>query len=137
MHEPVILELAAPPSSNRWWRRAGHRMHLSHEAEDYKKFVAWKLRGMGVANGAPVFPTEQLSVVIVWRRDRKSGDLDKRLGVILDALQETTIDGVHLPGLYASDAQVVQIWARRCDEHPQLAPGTIRVEVCANDPQPV
>ena len=130
MSEPVILELTAPPSANRWWRRAGNRMHLSHEAQEYKQSVAWKLRTMGIANGAPVFPTERLSVVVVWRRDRKAGDLDKRLGVILDALQQTTIGGVHLPGLYASDAQVEQIWARRCDEHPELAPGTIRVEVC-------
>lgn len=118
--EPVLLELPAPPSANRWWRRAGNRMHLSHEAEDYKADVARRLN----VHGAPHFPTERLTLVMVWRRDRKAGDLDKRLGVLLDALQGS---------VYASDAQIVQLWARRCDDHPELAPGTVRVEVCATD----
>ena len=90
-------------------------MHLSREAKDYKADVATRA-------GAVTFTTEPVGVIVVWRRDRKAGDLDKRLGVLLDALQ-----GV----VYASDAQVVQIWARRCDEHPELEPGTVRVEVCA------
>lgn len=119
----LTLELPAPPSANRWWRRAGNRMHLSHEAEDYKADVAKRLGWLGGAT-APKFPTEALTVVMVWRRDRKSGDLDKRLGVLLDALQGS---------VYYSDAQIVQLWARRCDEHPELAPGTVRVEICATD----
>lgn len=112
----IVLVLPEPPSANRWWRRHGATMHLSREAKDYKSAVALRAR----CPEKPVFETEPVSVVIVWRRDRKAGDLDKRLGVLLDALQ-----GV----VYANDSQVVQIWARRCDEHPELKPGTVRVEV--------
>lgn len=114
---PVVLELPEPPSANRWWRRHGSVMHLSREAKQYKADVA--TRGQ---LAAPAFSEGPVSVVIVWRRDRKAGDLDKRLGVLLDALQ-----GV----VYANDSQVVQIWARRCDEHPTLQPGTVRVEISA------
>lgn len=103
-------------------------MHLSHEARDYKADVATRA---GV-NGKPIFPDEPLTVVVVWRRTRKAGDLDKRLGVLLDALQSwTDSKGLRHPGVYENDAQIVQIWARRCDEHPELAPGTVRVEVSA------
>ena len=121
---PVVLILPAPPSANRWWRKHGTTMHLSKEAKAYKELVAVTARvHPSLIKGAPAivaFPEQPLSVVIVWRRDRKAGDLDKRLGVLLDALQ-----GV----IYANDSQIVQIWARRCDEHPELQPGTVRVEV--------
>lgn len=101
-------------------------MHLSHEARDYKADVALRA---GV-KGAPIFPDQPLTIVVVWRRARKSGDLDKRLGVLLDALQSwTDKKGLRHPGVYENDSQIVQIWARRCDEHPELAPGTVRVEV--------
>ena len=114
-------------------------MHLSHEAREYKRDV---FQRAGV-NGAPIFPSGDVSVVVVWRRTLKSGDLDKRLGVLLDALQsirqrvpdhtaknasKTRLEVV-APGVYDSDAQVAMIWARRCDEHEQLEPGTVRVEV--------
>lgn len=112
-------------------------MHLSHEARAYK---ADAFQRAGV-NGAPIFPTGDVSVVIVWRRTMKAGDLDKRLGVLLDALQsirkrvpDHTAPGktrlaVVAPGVYDSDAQVAMIFARRCDAHEQLEPGTVRVEV--------
>lgn len=119
----VLLELPECPSANRWWRRAGSHMHLSHEAKAYKADVAQRL---GV-NGAPVFPTEALTVIVVWRRQRKSGDLDKRLGVLLDSLQGS---------VYQTDAQIVQIWARRCDDHPIVAAGMMHVEVFANQSAP-
>lgn len=126
--QPVALVLPEPPSANVWWRRHGSVMHLSHDARDYKADVALRA---GV-NGKPIFPDQPLTIVIVWRRARKSGDLDKRLGVLLDALQSwTDTKGLRHPGVYENDAQIVQIWARRCDEHPDLAPGMVRVEVSA------
>lgn len=114
-------------------------MHLSHEAREYKRDVFARA---GVKD-APIFPNGDLSVVVVWRRSIKSGDLDKRLGILLDALQsirqrvpDESAPGkmrlvVTAPGVYDSDAQVAQIWARRCDEHDSLAPGSMRVEVSA------
>lgn len=56
-----------------------------------------------------------VAVSIDWYRGRKSGDLDKRLGVVLDALQ-----GV----LYENDNQIVELTARRFD-----APGNPRIVV--------
>lgn len=140
MREPVILTLPEPPSANRWWRIAGNALHLSHAATDYKADVA---RRAGVT-GAPLFPTEPLSVVIVWHRDRLAGDLDKRVGILLDAMQSIkkrvpdpkavgrrkTRDVMLAPGVYDDDNQVVQIWARRCDAHPTIPKGFVQVEIC-------
>lgn len=137
----MILVLPEPPSANVWWRKWRNRMVLSNEARAYK---ADAFQRAGV-NGAPLFPSEDVTVVMVWRRTLKAGDLDKRLGVLLDALQslskrvpDPTATGktktrrvVLAPGVYDNDGQVAMIWARRCDEHDSLEPGTVRVEVSA------
>jgi Holliday junction resolvase RusA-like endonuclease len=117
--------LPEPPSANRWWRRAGSRVHLSKDAKDYKLMVAAQIRG------ATPFPQCLVSINVVWHRGMKAGDLDKRLGVLLDALQRTTINGIPCPGLYTNDSQIVQLWARRCDEHPTIPKGYVLVEVSA------
>lgn len=124
--ESVVLLLPEPPSSNRWWRKWRNRMVLSDEAKAYKALV----RAHAHINGATLYPTEPISLSMTWHRERKSGDLDKRLGVLLDGLQQVTLNGVFYGGVYASDAQVVQIWARRCDEHPEIPKGHVWVEVC-------
>ena len=95
----VTLTLPEPPSANRWWRRSGTRMHLSSAAKKYKAAVG-QLAGTLPCYGGPV------RLVVIWHRGRKSGDLDKRLGVMLDALQ-----GV----LYENDSQIIEIHARRFD----------------------
>lgn len=124
---PCYLELPEPPSANRWWRMAHGRMHRSHEAADYMTM----LREHARVSGAALFPSPvELSIVVVWRRERKAGDLDKRLGVLLDAMQTwTDKSGIEHPGIYDNDSQVVQLWARRCDEHAHLKPGTVWVEI--------
>jgi hypothetical protein len=144
---PLILTLPEPPSSNRWWRMSGkgrNHLHLSDEAREYKAAVA----AQAGVNGATLFPEEALSVVVVWCRSKKMGDLDKRLGIILDALQEirklvpapTKKNPKHktaivlAPGVYATDGQIVQIWARRCDAHSEIPKGHMRIEIC---PTPV
>lgn len=104
----VALTLPEPPSANRWWRRSGSRMHLSKQAKDYKAAIG-QLAGAYNCHEGPV------RLVVVWHRGRKSGDLDKRLGVMLDALQ-----GV----LYVNDSQIVEIHATRRDD-----PRNARVEV--------
>jgi Holliday junction resolvase RusA-like endonuclease len=59
-------------------------------------------------------PPAKVKVSVVWYRERKAGDLDKRIGILLDALQSTA---------YENDAQVIEIHARREDgdpEHPRI-----------------
>jgi Holliday junction resolvase RusA-like endonuclease len=103
--EAVRLTLPEPPSANRWWRNVNGRMVTSAAARKYKAGIA-QLAGYRVASG-PVW------IALDWYRGRRSGDLDKRLGVCLDALQ-----GV----LYESDAQIVHITARRYEDaaHPRI-----------------
>ena len=137
----VTLTLPEPPSENVYYRRAGSRTYLSREGKAYKLAV---LAAAGV-NGSPLFPTGDVSVIVVWRRTLNSGDLDNRFKPLLDSLKslskrvpDPTAKGrvksrrvVLKPGVYDDDGQVAMIWARRCDEHPELAPGTVRVEVSA------
>lgn len=97
--------LPEPPSANRWWRNVNGRMVTSKVAREYKAGLA-QIGGAHQLDG-PV------SIAILWWRGRKSGDLDKRLGVLLDALQGVA---------FKSDAQIVQIHARREEDkdHPRV-----------------
>lgn len=103
----VILNLPEPPTANRYWRHNRGRIHVSTEAVAYRKMVAhaYLLRTKRMAltfpKGTPV------SVQVEWVRGRKSGDLDNRLKVVLDALRKVA---------YADDSQVVAIHAYRIDD---------------------
>jgi Holliday junction resolvase RusA-like endonuclease len=124
--QPVVLILPEPCSANRWWRRAGNRMHLSHEAREYKALVGNRL----ALNGDAIFPDEDIRVALTWCRSRRSGDLDKRLGIVIDALQTwKDAEGIWHPGVYNSDSQITEIIAHRCDSHAELKGGMIRVAV--------
>ncbi len=98
------LMLPEPPSANRWWRmvviKGQARMLTSKEARDYKA-------GVALLGGSKMIAAGPVRVTIDWYRERKSGDLDKRIGVLLDAVQ-----GV----LYDNDAQITEITARRHDD---------------------
>lgn len=108
----LTLTLPEPPSANRWWRNVRGRMVTSREAREYKAAVAArKWTGPGAIFAAPL----RVSVRLLWFRSRKSGDLDKRIGVLLDALQGFAFD---------TDAQVVVLHAERYDD-----PRNPRVEV--------
>lgn len=89
-------------------------MVLSPAARTYKANLA-QLRGAFMHRG-PV------RVTLDWYRGRKSGDLDKRIGITLDAMQ-----GV----FFENDSQVVELIARRHDDpkHP-------RIEVCVEEVRP-
>jgi Holliday junction resolvase RusA-like endonuclease len=100
----VTVTLPEPPSANRWWRHVGDRVLLSREARAYKQHVATLLGT--VLRLRPVAPPTLVRVDVTWYRGRRSGDLDKRLGVLLDALQGTA---------YESDAQVAALSAERID----------------------
>lgn len=107
MIEHVEHVLPEPPSANRWWRNVNGRMVTSKEARDYKARIALTVRDR--KHAGPV------KISLDWYRGRRSGDLDKRIGVVLDALQ-----GV----LYENDSQIVELAARRFD-----APGNARIVV--------
>jgi Holliday junction resolvase RusA-like endonuclease len=99
----IHLTLKEPPSSNRWHRNVNGRTILSKAARDYTAYVGDQCvlaRVKKIAAPTPV------AVLIEWHRSRKSGDLDKRLGVLLDALQGSC---------YSSDSQIVRIVAERRD----------------------
>jgi crossover junction endodeoxyribonuclease RusA len=108
----VTVELPEPPSANRWWRHVAGRVVTSREARTYKQAVANRLT---IARVRPIPAPQPVAVSVVWFRGRRSGDLDKRLGVLLDALQGTAYD---------NDSQVTRIHAERHDD-----PGAARVLV--------
>ncbi len=97
------MHFPEPPSANRWWRNVNGRMVTSREARAYKHDTA--LRALAAGFKTPL--TGPVRVEITWWRGRKSGDLDKRIGVLLDALQ-----GV----CYESDSQITEIHAFRKDD---------------------
>lgn len=109
----IELHLAVPPSSNRWWRVVNGRMVTSREARDYKRYVADWCR----ANRVRCIPAPTpVAVTIIWWRERKSGDLDKRLGVCLDALQGS---------VYSDDSQIVRLSAERYEATSVQPPGIV------------
>lgn len=92
-------------------RGGGHHMHLSAVAVAYmnavEMFVGGAWRPISGERRWPIFKArEQVALEIKWFRCYAAGDLDKRLGILLDALQGT---------LYAKDSQVVEIHAFRLD----------------------
>lgn len=99
----MMLYLPEPPSANRWWRHWRGRMVLSVAARTYKRVVATLAEGSRIT---PFLKPTPVRVAMHWHRGRKSGDLDKRLGVLLDALQGVA---------YENDSQIVEISARRDD----------------------
>lgn len=126
VHEPIILTLPEPPSSNIYWRVAGSRIHRSHAADRYKAVVALATKGYR-KDGAAAIPEGPIALVLVWHRSIKRGDLDNRLKITCDALAGF---------LYSEDAQIVQIWARRVDAHPTVPKGHVLIEVCPIEDSP-
>ena len=99
----LMLTLPVPPSANRWWRLWRNRMVLSLEARQYKAALSHVLFRV---RSAMIRPPQTVSVTLFWFRQRKQGDLDKRFGVALDALQGLA---------YLNDSQVIRIVADRVD----------------------
>jgi hypothetical protein len=114
----LIFTLPVPPSANRWWRSVTirtkrgvrHVVLLSKEARDYKAMVCKAYQRAEL--------TGNIAVAIDWHRERRSGDLDKRIGVVLDALQGVA---------YATDAQITELSALRFED-PRNPRIVVRVE---------
>jgi Holliday junction resolvase RusA-like endonuclease len=120
----ATMTLPVPPSANDWWRnvliwtgkgglvaqakaflaklgvRVEARTLISKEAREYKASVASAFSGR-------VPMTGDVCVTIRWYREARRGDLDKRQGVLLDALQGVA---------YVNDGQVAQLHAYRYED---------------------
>lgn len=105
---PVVrLTVHVPPSANEWHRVVKGRPILSRAARLYTKGVALSALAQNV--GKIEAPTE-IDVSIVWYRARKSGDVDKRGAILLDALQGVCFD---------NDAQIRRYSIERRDDDPK------------------
>ena len=115
---PVHLVLPVPPIANTYWRsitiKGRARVVLSKEARLYKRDIAKRLAGIPVMLG-PV------AITLRWFRERRSGDLDGRIKVLLDSLQG---EKGQQNGILENDSQVVEIHAYRAED-----PARPRVEV--------
>lgn len=101
MNEPIkrTLTLPYPPSANRYWRVWRGRAVTSDEARAYKLTIAHLFKAT---------PLEGLlSVDLAVCRPRRSGDLDNRIKVTLDALRGIA---------FVDDSQIVAIHATRHED---------------------
>lgn len=99
MRPPLILRV--PPTANFWWRNLKGRTVKSREAREYQHYAYVTAFAAGYR---PIRRPHEVVVTIVWHRPAARGDLDKRLGVLLDALQ-----GV----CYERDSQIAELHATR------------------------
>ena len=105
----VRLTLPYPPSANVYWRMGRNRktgrpmMVKSAAAKQYIKAVGLICRAAGVT---PIDGDVVVSSLRVYRPQR-SGDLDNRIKVTLDALESFA---------YRNDDQVVELHAYRDDD---------------------
>ena len=103
----MTYTLPLPPSANRYWRMFRGRVITSSEAQNYRAAVAALLYQYHVE---PL--TGAVCVSISVYRQRKAGDLDNRIKIVLDALQ-----GI----CYIDDKQVTELHAFMFDDrqHPR------------------
>ena len=98
-----VLTLPVPPSANRYWRHFGTRVVKSKEAKLYIEGV-WQL---GTRHRKYRVEGGEVAVRVVWHRKRRSGDLDNRIKVFLDALAGIA---------YANDSQIAYQESERIDD---------------------
>lgn len=99
MSGPVIKELPWPVSINRYLRRAGVRMHTTHEAKAYRRDVGCLLAGVSGFGAARIAVDIQ-----ACPPDNRRRDLDNVQKVLCDALMHA--------GLFDDDSQIddLRIW---------------------------
>lgn len=106
----TTFTLPYPPSANRYWRHSNGRTYRSEHARSYITDVVFEAARQRVrCISGPV------SVTLRFYRPLRSGDLDNRIKVLLDALNKIAYD---------DDADIVELHAYRYDD--KLNP---RVEV--------
>ena len=93
-----------PPSANRYWRYVRGRVIVSSEATDYKHLVKMLAR----CSSPPVtILTGPVAVEVAVYRERKSGDLDNFLKILIDAMAGS---------FYQNDSQIREIHASLCED---------------------
>lgn len=103
MAKSYRFTLPVPPSSNRWHRNVAGVVVKSKAARDYEQRASILAMSQGVRQ---IRRPAQVSVDVVWYREARRGDLDKRIPIMLDTLQGVA---------YENDSQVERITARRVD----------------------
>ena len=98
-------------------------MYKSTEARDYQKYVNRLALSLGIRM---IRRPATVAFQVTWHRTKKMGDLDKRLGIVLDALQ-----GV----VYENDSQIVEIHAKRVEttENPRIEVTVYEVKAPAQE----
>jgi crossover junction endodeoxyribonuclease RusA len=117
----MMLLLPWPPSVNSYWRRAGSRMHISHEGRAYRASVAERVmlaRAERRVHGEPAeILTGRLRVKLTAAPpDRRARDLDNILKSTLDSLEHAQV--------FVSDSQIDDL--RIVREPPNRDGGSVR-----------
>jgi len=102
---------------NRMWRVGKGHTYLSADSRAYKDAVGM-LTAKYRSKNQCAFPSGDLSIVVIWHRSARRGDLDNRLKVLFDALRGT---------VFRDDKQIAHIDATRCDSHPSVPKGFMGV----------
>ena len=96
------IRFPLPPSANKYWRYVRGRVIVSSEAQDYKTTVAMLARCARVK-----LLTGPVAVEVAVYRERKSGDLDNFLKILIDAMAGS---------FYQNDSQIREIHASLCED---------------------
>jgi crossover junction endodeoxyribonuclease RusA len=102
---PLTVTLPVPPSANRYWRTVNGHPVKSREARKYRALVDCAL--LRLPSHQEYDERLRLAVTVRWFRALKSGDLDNRLKVLLDALSGSA---------YHDDKQIVELHAYRYED---------------------
>lgn len=115
----IIIQLPLPPSTNRYYRRAGNKIILSKEGRDYKKLAALIGKEMRIK---PIAGKVLLNVSIYPRKGPGGQrDLDNSIKPVCDALQGVA---------YQNDKQIKMI---NIKEWKPWAKGAVKIEVFGFD----
>lgn len=109
----MTIDLPTPPTLNHMYTTVGRRRVLKATGREYMASVR---RHCLVARVRPI--AGSIVVSIVWRRKYRSGDLDNRGKIVLDALQGAA---------FHNDSQIVELHLYRRDD-PANPGVTVTVE---------
>ena len=112
----IHLSLPEPPSANRYWKVWRGRAVKSKEARAYAELVKYLAIQQRVK--APIHG--DVEVTVKWYRQRRAGDLDNRIKILLDAMKGIA---------FVDDKQIRRIHAERFDKVEPV--GTMEVCVVA------
>ena len=91
----VMLELPWPPSTNTYWRRSGHHIHISNKGREYRKAVMDEIALLDVQK----FGDARVSVSMqLIPPNLRKYDIDNRCKALFDALSHA--------GVWNDDEQV-------------------------------